>query len=112
MASHNAAPLLQREPHHHHALAVGADEVAPEGAEELVAVALARLAELRLRDEAEVAHHGQRHVLQRELHVLAFAGAAAMPLGREQARGHHLSGHEVPRGQHVVHRLGRVARAR
>jgi len=94
--------LLSRQADNHHALAVGADEVAAERAEQLVAVTLPRLAELGLGHEAEMGHDGQADVLQRQLDVLPRAGPAAMPLRREQADGDHLAGDEIPGGQHVV----------
>ena len=48
-------------------------------------------------------HHGQGHVLQRQLHVLANACATAVTLSRQKRRGHHLAGDQVPGRQHMVH---------
>ena len=72
-------------------------------------MALAPLARLRFGDEAEVAHHRQRHVLERQPDVLPGAVAAPVPLGREQAGGRHLPGDEVPGRQHVVDHVFGVA---
>ena len=51
------SPLLLRQADDHHAVTVGADEVATEGAVEMVAGALALQAELRFGDEAQMPHH-------------------------------------------------------
>jgi hypothetical protein len=100
--------LFAREPHHHHPFAVGTHEVPAEGAEQLVTMAPAQLAELGLCDETEVAHGRQRHVLQRQLDMLALPGAAAVPFGRQQAGGDELPRGQVPGRQHMVDRLGAV----
>ena len=102
----NAAPLLAGEAHQHHPHAVGAGKVTAKGTEQLVAMARAGLAQLGLANEAQVLHHRQPDIGQRQLHMLALATALPVPLGRQQAHGHHLPGHQVPGRQHMVHRLG------
>src|SRR5690606_33450042 len=96
------APLLAGQSDDHHTLAVGAGEVATEGSEEFVALPLARLSELRFSEEAEMPHHRQRDVFERQLDVLAPPGVAPAPLASQQSYGHHLPGDQIPRRQDVV----------
>ncbi|MNY51155.1 hypothetical protein D3C86_1867200 [compost metagenome] len=68
----------------------------------MVAVATSFLPQLRLRQKTQAAHGSERHVFERQLHMLAHAPAPPMPLRRQQPCRSHLAGDEVPGRQHMV----------
>ena len=99
---HQGLPLLARQAHHHQPHTIGALHVSAKRTKEVVAIALALLPQLRLCNKTQVRHGGESHVFQRQLHMLALAGAQPMTFGREQAQCSHLARHQIPGGQHMV----------
>ena len=86
--AHERVPLVEADRHDHDAAAVLGGEVAAEGAVHVVAERRAVLVgELGLREEAEVGHHRERDVGERERDELTLAGRAAVPFGREEPDG-------------------------
>ena len=76
VTAQQAAPLAAGQRHDHDPPAVGGREVLAEGAEERVAVFRpVDPVDRDLAQDAEIAQHRQRHVLERDLDQLALAGA-------------------------------------
>ncbi|MCY1287353.1 hypothetical protein D9M70_363440 [compost metagenome] len=93
-----AAPLLESQTNHHDALTVTGHKIAAEGSEQIVAITLALLPTLRLCQKAQMRHHRQCDIFQRQLDVLTNAVSPPVPLGGQQAERSHLAGDQIPGG--------------
>ena len=89
----------------HDPVPVSRDEVAGESAVEVVADARpVDQVDLRLRQEAQVACHGERDVLQCDAHLRTVAREGASAVRRQHGHGRVEAAGHVPRRQDVVHR--------